>query len=216
MRLVVDNSGGGLLSEEPGRERNILFGGERRDEVPVTPCNAIALPLVDGLAVDRFAGPFCQALREGGASAQAVDKNRVFMHSPAIVRNKFGFVKHQISDDLKPGKGDNPAMGKANEKDPYSLACGDRLIQVRSALGYPGRRAFANEMLIMTDEGDLKLWEDRLEKWEIGGTLVPARYLIHLKRRWGVTTDWIYIGDILELPPLLQTELLKLRPLRTG
>ena len=77
------------------------------------------------------------------------------------------------------------------EKTRYKRECGRRLRAVRSALGYDTIRAFADLTGVE---------EDTLGTWESGRSAVPYYYVAKLKRRFGVTFDWIFDGDPQALP----------------
>ncbi|MGP1257081.1 MAG: helix-turn-helix domain-containing protein [Kiloniellales bacterium] len=93
-------------------------------------------------------------------------------------------------------------MAKKDSKDPYKVAVGQRLRDVRLALDYGTTRAFAEI---------LEVDEDRLGKWETGINLLPPPYAIKLKKRFRVTADWLYDGDPTGLPVGLYQELQRLQ-----
>ena len=45
----------------------------------------------------------------------------------------------------------------------------------------------------------LKVNEDRYDKWEKGVSSIPAEEVQRLKKKFGITADWLYFGDELEL-----------------
>lgn len=68
----------------------------------------------------------------------------------------------------------------------YNVACGQRLRQTRTALGYPVMRHFADNTGVS---------EGNLHNWEMGVSLVPPRYIEKLRQLFGITHDWIYGGE---------------------
>jgi len=82
-------------------------------------------------------------------------------------------------------------MVKREEKDPYKVEVGQRLIATRIALGYPVRRNFAK--ITGADERNL-------EKWENGGALLPPQFAGYLRQRFHIPYEWLYDGDPSRLP----------------
>lgn len=100
-------------------------------------------------------------------------------------------------------------MPAETENGRYKAACGLRLQQIREALGFDTRRSFA---AALPDD----VSEDRLAKWEDGAAMMPARYAVFIKARWGVTIDWLYAGDPSNLPNSLYQELQRQFPDAVG
>lgn len=86
------------------------------------------------------------------------------------------------------------------KRTPMSEAVGRRLKALRRAKGYDYIRHFAE---------DLGINEDRYDKWEKGKALIPADEALKLKRKFGITADWLYFGDEAALPQHIYTELRK-------
>lgn len=84
-------------------------------------------------------------------------------------------------------------------RDPFKVACGERLKQTRLALGFTRMRRLAE----ITGES-----EDTLGSWERGRTLVPPPFVQKLRNLYGVTADWVYYGDPRGLPHDLALKLL--------
>jgi transcriptional regulator with XRE-family HTH domain len=79
-------------------------------------------------------------------------------------------------------------------------ARGKRLRRTREALGYKTAREFA----AVTGEA-----EKTLSAWERGQNDIPLRYVERIKRRFSITSDWIYFGDAAGLPHALARELMR-------
>lgn len=75
--------------------------------------------------------------------------------------------------------------------DPYAVECGQRLRATREALGFSTVREFASQTGVT---------EDALSSWERGRNLVRQDYVRRLKRRFGVTFEWVFDGDASSLP----------------
>ena len=86
----------------------------------------------------------------------------------------------------------------ARPVDPYAIECGLRLRATREALGYPTAREFATLTGVT---------EDALSAWERGRNLVRQDYVRRLKRRFGVTFEWIFDGDASSLPHSLYNQI---------
>lgn len=79
-----------------------------------------------------------------------------------------------------------------------SEAVGRRLNQLRRAKLFETKRGFAKELG----------WdEDRYDKWEVGKALIPPEEALKLKKRFGITADWLYYGEEVTLSGTLQAEL---------
>lgn len=72
------------------------------------------------------------------------------------------------------------------KSDPLREAVGRRLKQLRLALGFEKLRHFADHIGVT---------EEVYIKWEKGKALIPATEVEELKRRFGITADWLYFGD---------------------
>lgn len=77
------------------------------------------------------------------------------------------------------------------DEESYKRECGARLVAARVALGFDTMREFANHMNIK---------EDRYDKWEKGTNGIPNWFIWMLKRRHGITFEWIFDGDPSDLP----------------
>jgi len=86
------------------------------------------------------------------------------------------------------------------KSDPFREAVGMRLAQLREGKGFKKQRHFANEIGIP---------EETYTKWEKGKALIPPYYVLELKRKFGITADWLYFGDESALPRALYTEIKK-------
>jgi transcriptional regulator with XRE-family HTH domain len=86
--------------------------------------------------------------------------------------------------------------GPKNEK----MEWGKRLRRTREALGYKTVRDFAE----MTGDE-----ENTVSAWERGQNGIPLHYVARIKKRFGVTADWIYFGDPAGLPHALARELMR-------
>jgi transcriptional regulator with XRE-family HTH domain len=73
----------------------------------------------------------------------------------------------------------------------FKRECGVRLRQARLALGYASAREFAKLTGVS---------EDNLSTWERGVALVPPPYLLDLYRRYKIPFEWIYAGEVGQLP----------------
>jgi len=84
------------------------------------------------------------------------------------------------------------------KSDPFREAVGKRLRLLREGKEIDTQRAFAEQ---------IGVHEDTYTKWEKGKALIPPYYVLELKRKFGVTADWLYFGDESALPRSLYTEL---------
>lgn len=205
LRLVVDNSRrwrgrfhSDSLRQKVRRQLYVCAQGKPRYRNPVAMRDPVVLPLVDGLPVDPIAGGALDSACDLGSAAQRPNEVCVSAHGGKTIRRFVGFVNPLKSDDLPGLESDNPSMGTKDSKDPYKVAVGQRLREVRLALDYDTTRGFAEI---------LEVDEDRLGKWETGVNLLPPPYALKLRRRFAVTTDWLYAGDPTGLPARLYKRL---------
>lgn len=77
---------------------------------------------------------------------------------------------------------------------------GQRLKLLREALEIRTIRGFA---------GEIGTGEDRYDKWEKGEVLIPPPWAEVLVDRFGITTDWLYLGNSSGLPQRLYSRLNK-------
>ena len=86
-------------------------------------------------------------------------------------------------------------LAMVSRKDDCSAtAIGYRLRLLREVLGYKGRgnqKKFAEMIGI-----DANSWN----AYEHGGSRIPVDNMRKLKRKTGVTSDWVYFGDADDLP----------------
>ena len=82
-------------------------------------------------------------------------------------------------------------------KNPYAVACGQRLRVARLALDENNLRRFAEKTHVT---------EDALSAWERGINLVPPGYVEALRIRYAITHDYIYAGDQSRLPPSIAAQ----------
>jgi transcriptional regulator with XRE-family HTH domain len=82
--------------------------------------------------------------------------------------------------------------------DPYAAECGLRLRATREALGFATVRDFAAATGVT---------EDALSAWERGQNMVRQDYVRRLKRRFGVTFEWIFDGEASSLSVSLHDKL---------
>jgi hypothetical protein len=79
-----------------------------------------------------------------------------------------------------------------------SEAVGRRLKALRKSREFDKKRHFAEHMG----------WpEDRYDKWETGAALIPPDEALKLKKKYGITADWLYYGEEITLSGTLQAEL---------
>jgi len=93
----------------------------------------------------------------------------------------------------------NLRMAKDGSPD-YKIACGRRLIVLRTALGFPDRAKFVRHVYGDEDPAQFKRDQDRVEKWEKGDALVPPVFVGRLKLLFAATHDYVYAGDYSGLP----------------
>lgn len=74
---------------------------------------------------------------------------------------------------------------------PFKVECGERLRLVRQALGYTEVEPFAEQV----DEKRMNIYT-----WETGVALVPVWFVIKLRKRFEVGFNWIYAGDMNDMP----------------
>lgn len=86
------------------------------------------------------------------------------------------------------------------KSDPFRENVGLRLAVLREAVGFKKQRHFAEHLGVP---------EDTYTKWEKGKALIPPHYVLELKRKFGITADWLYFGDESALPRALYSELQK-------
>lgn len=72
------------------------------------------------------------------------------------------------------------------EKDPYKVAVGDRIKAAMTESGIPSSAALAK--LMGCDE-------PRVRNWVNGTSVPPVPEGAQLRRLFGVTLDWLYLGD---------------------
>lgn len=75
-----------------------------------------------------------------------------------------------------------------------------RLLQTRLALGYPQQAAFCRELGVPPNQ-----WN----QYETGARRITMPVAQKLKRRFGVSLDWTYDGDVSNLPHGLATSLFR-------
>lgn len=81
---------------------------------------------------------------------------------------------------------------------------GRRLRQTREALGFAKRPDLLRELLA---QADVDYERDQLEKWEHGKAEPATWFLREMRRRYGVTSDWILLNDPERLPADLYNKL---------
>lgn len=91
-------------------------------------------------------------------------------------------------------------FGMPKKRDAFREGVGRRLKSLRLARGFDTIRAFAK---------DLEVEEDRYDAWEKGKSLLPPQVALLLRRRFGITSDWLYYGDTAGLARGLYEELRK-------
>lgn len=79
------------------------------------------------------------------------------------------------------------------------IEIGRRLVAAREALGLSQVDVCAA----------LGVSTPRWNQWEKGTTLPDALVMAELARRYGVTTDWVYVGNPAGLPYSIASKLLK-------
>lgn len=205
LRLVVNNSGRGIglthndsVRQEARRQLYLCAQCDPCNQDAVAMRDTVALPLVDSLPIDGIAGRPLDGACQLCPSTEGSDQLCVSVHGENMIRRFVGFVNPLKSDDLPDLESDNPAMATKDSRDPYRVAVGQRLREVRLALDYDTARGFAEI---------LEVDEDRLGKWETGVNLLPPPYALKLRRRFAVTTDWLYAGDPTGLPARLYQRL---------
>ena len=200
-RLVVDNSRriAGLRSQETLGKSDVFLSRHFSYRAAKFPCNAVRFPLVYGLTIDSFARPLSYPSGNDRPVSQPFNKARVILHGRSIVREFFGFVNLDISDDPESRRIDTERMANSDDKSPEAVEAGQRLSLLRGALGYPMRRRYAEFLSTRTNE-DWDVWEKRLEKYESGNTMLPvylARLIRHLHK---VPYECLYDGEWDALP----------------
>ena len=90
-------------------------------------------------------------------------------------------------------------MANKEDRSPEAVALGERLQWLRGAVGYPSRRDYCKFLATRTTE-DWGVWEDRLEKYEVGETMLPYSLVRLLRKLHEVTYDWILDEEWDRLP----------------
>lgn len=68
-----------------------------------------------------------------------------------------------------------------------SEEAGKRLKMLRLGMGFQTIRGFA---------AHLDVAEDRYDKWEKGKALIPPEVVQRLRDEFGITSDWMYYGEV--------------------
>jgi len=89
---------------------------------------------------------------------------------------------------------------------------GRRLRRTREALGYSKRPQFLRDLL---GQQEVDYERDNLEKWESGVAEPATWFLRELRRQYGITSDWILLGEPERLPVDLYNKLFP-APRRAG
>jgi hypothetical protein len=188
------------------RKRDALLLRELLNGSTPAPGDAVALPLVNGLAtpVGVLYAVSPQGPDDGRSAAELVDQGRVFMlHRGAQSEISSALSRGVVAEDSfgdppKPVRHDD-GMPKKDERKPFDIECGRRLRSARFALGYSVLARFAE---------NTGTNEDNLSNWERGISLVPADYVQRLKEVFGVSHDWIYGEDASCMKPELAMQIL--------
>lgn len=85
-----------------------------------------------------------------------------------------------------------------NKAERMRIETGRRLKQLREVHEIRTIRAFA---------GQIGVSEDRYDKWEKGEVLIPVPWAEVLVDQFGITTDWLYLGNGSSLPQRLYGKL---------
>ncbi len=199
--LVVDNSQciRSLRAQKVLGQRHIFYFCHFGDGAAELPRNAIGLPFVHALSVNGLARPLTYPSRDNRAAAQFLDKVRVILHGKPIVREIFGFVNTDNSDDLNWRRIDTSDMANSESKSSDAVAAGLRLSWLRGALDYSVRRDYAKFLATRTTE-DWEIWEGRLEKYEDGDTMLPVAVARLLRKLHKVPYEWLYDEEWEQVP----------------
>ena len=201
LELVVDNSSriAGLRSQEVLGQSDVFHLRHFGYRTAEFPRNAVGLPLVYGLSVNVFTRSLAYPSGDGRAVPQFFYKTRVFLHDRPIVREFFGFVNTDNSDDPKWRRIDTRGMANKKSKSPDAVAIGRRLLWLRGAVGYPARRDYAKFLSQRTTE-DWETWEDRLEKYEDGSTQAPLTMVRLARQLHGIPYEWVFDEEWGQVP----------------
>ena len=107
-------------------------------------------------------------------------------------------------------------MAKKDERKPLNVEYGRRLRWVRLAEGIPHISSFVEELFVGRDDQTFKRWESRYSKWENGDVGVPVWFVSQLKKRYGITHDYIFEGDMSGLPNNLRSKLIAIERKERG
>ena len=80
-----------------------------------------------------------------------------------------------------------------------AVATGRRLTWLRGALGYTARREYAKFLSSRTNE-DWSTWEDRLEQYEPGGTMIPISFARLLRQLHQIPYAWLFDEEWAAVP----------------
>lgn len=154
------------------------------------------MPFVYGLTVNRLPGFMAEPFCDFGAPTKGGEKISMShaADNPNILRTSQGPFFGPPNPLIR------RYFGMPKKRTPMSEAVGRRLKALRLAKGYDKIRHFAE---------DLDVNEDRYDKWEKGKALIPADEALKLKRKFGITSDWLYFGDEAALPNNVHSELRK-------
>lgn len=198
LRLVVDNSRRwrhGLdhdpLGQEPNGQSYTSAQGELGHCQSIPMRHTVTLPFVDSFTVNLVPRRMSDRACHLGATSEGLDEFRMVVHGPTKIRRIFGFVNDDDSRDGRNKHEENSCMATKAEKSPLFLEVGARLRELREVVGYSSTRSFA---------AALDIPEDRLGTYERGIALLPMQTALALKRRFGVTTDWLYDEDPVGMP----------------
>ncbi len=201
LELVVDNSRriAGLRSQEVLGQSDVFPFRHLGYYAAKFPRNAVSFPLVYGLSINGLARSLTYPSGDSRAVSQFFDEARVVLHSKSIVREFFGFVNSDNSDDPNWLRIDTRDVANNESKSPDAMAIGSRLMWLRGALDYPVRRKYAKFLASRTTE-DWEIWEDRFEKYEIGGTMLPVAVARLLRKLHKVPYDWLFDEEWEQVP----------------
>ena len=203
LAVVVDNSR--RIDRSPAqkvlRQGDTFFPGHSRYVAPEFPGHAVCLPFVHGLPVNGLSRPLGQPSGHHSSVAQRFDKVSMILHGYRIVREFLGFVNRDISDHPIGIRTDTESMPNKD-----AIEAGGRLVLLRSALGYGVRRDYAKHLGERTSVA-WEVWEDRLEQYEPGGTMLPVSFARLLNKLHGTTYEWLFDDDDARLPNDLFTAL---------
>ena len=188
-----------------------------RHMVVVAPLSHPVRPLPRSFVVRTWIPEPKQGCGHDAVATQIFDELGLSCHDDRNIGNIFRTVKAEDLEDYAMGIcGEDIRMAKKDERKPLNVEYGHRLRRIRLAEGFPHISSFVEEMFVSKDDQAFKRYESRYSKWESGDVGTPVWFVSELRKRYGVTHDYVFEGDMSALPRDLRRRIIAMERKERG